>query len=190
VSELSAGMAALEHPDAMLPYSKLLSTALTVASGNSNSSDGTLLLIQTSAAPGGDVMATGAGAGKLGVPSMNSYLVSMAWPKSLAVAVFLVIILVTVVGNTLVILAVLTTRRLRTVTNCFVMNLAITDWLVGTCVMPPSVVLYITGENGSGGPVHAHRWPKIYGSVGALHFRGRWNRGKCLLFEALRWKFG
>ncbi|EDW95822.1 probable G-protein coupled receptor No18 [Drosophila yakuba] len=136
-------MAALEHPDVMLPYSKLLSTALTVASGNPNSSDATLLSIQATAAPAGEVMATGAE--KVGVPSMNSYLVSMAWPKSLAVAVFLVIILVTVVGNTLVILAVLTTRRLRTVTNCFVMNLAITDWLVGTCVMPPSVVLYITG---------------------------------------------
>jgi len=136
----------------MLLYSKFLSTALTVASGNS-STDGTLLLIQTTAAPAtGEAISTGAKVG--GVPSMNSYLVSMAWPKSLAVAVFLVIILVTVVGNTLVILAVMTTRRLRTVTNCFVMNLAITDWLVGTCVMPPSVVLYITGENdgGGGGP--------------------------------------
>ncbi|XP_037717991.1 5-hydroxytryptamine receptor 1D [Drosophila subpulchrella] len=127
----------------MLLYSKFLSTALTVASENS-SSDGTLLLIQTTAAPAsGEAISTGAKVG--GVPSMNSYLVSMAWPKSLAVAVFLVLILVTIVGNTLVILAVMTTRRLRTVTNCFVMNLAITDWLVGTCVMPPSVVLYITG---------------------------------------------
>ncbi|XP_017076557.2 LOW QUALITY PROTEIN: octopamine receptor [Drosophila eugracilis] len=127
-----------------LLYSKFMSNALSVATGNS-SSDGTLLLIQTtsSSPPAGDVLATGAS--KVGVPSMNSYLVSMAWPKSLAVAVFLILILVTVVGNTLVILAVLTTRRLRTVTNCFVMNLAITDWLVGTCVMPPSVVLYITG---------------------------------------------
>ncbi|XP_016950859.1 octopamine receptor [Drosophila biarmipes] len=128
----------------MLLYSKFLSTALTVASANS-SSDGPVLLIQTTSAPAaGEALTAGAKVAG-GVPSMNSYLVSMAWPKSLAVAVFLVLILVTVVGNTLVILAVLTTRRLRTVTNCFVMNLAITDWLVGTCVMPPSVVLYITG---------------------------------------------
>ncbi|XP_017119221.1 probable G-protein coupled receptor No18 [Drosophila elegans] len=126
----------LQHADAsaMLLYSKFLSTALTVATANNS--------IQTTAAPTGETTTNGL---KVGVPSMNSYLASMAWPKSLAVVVFLVIILVTVVGNTLVILAVLTTRRLRTVTNCFVMNLAITDWLVGTCVMPPSVVLYITG---------------------------------------------
>ncbi|XP_017047133.1 5-hydroxytryptamine receptor 1B [Drosophila ficusphila] len=135
----------LQHPDAIMLYSKFLSTALTVTTGNS-SSDGTLLLIQTTATPSGEIPPTGGSTTlKVGVPSMNSYLVSMAWPKSLAVAVFLILILVTVVGNTLVILAVLTTRRLRTVTNCFVMNLAITDWLVGTCVMPPSVVLYITG---------------------------------------------
>ncbi|XP_030376296.1 octopamine receptor [Scaptodrosophila lebanonensis] len=82
----------------------------------------------------------------MAVPSVNSYFIGMAWPKAIAVAFFLLLILATVIGNTLVILAVLTTRRLRTVTNCFVMNLAITDWLVGTCVMPPAVVLYITGS--------------------------------------------
>ncbi|KAJ4433003.1 hypothetical protein ANN_15260 [Periplaneta americana] len=43
------------------------------------------------------------------------------------------------VGNTLIIVAVITTRRLRTVTNCFVMSLAVADWLVGIFVMPPAV---------------------------------------------------
>ncbi|KAH8295511.1 hypothetical protein KR018_012506, partial [Drosophila ironensis] len=140
-----------EAAEPMLLYSRLLSTAISLDNTTSTSgSDVTLLPIRTTEtavtdAPDGDAMATTTTL-KVGVPSMNSYLVSMAWPKSLAVAVFLVLILVTVVGNTLVILAVLTTRRLRTVTNCFVMNLAITDWLVGTCVMPPSVILYITGD--------------------------------------------
>lgn len=56
-----------------------------------------------------------------------------------------VLIVITVIGNTLVILSVLTTRRLRTVTNCFVMSLAVADWLVGIFVMPPAVALYLIG---------------------------------------------
>ncbi|KRF79140.1 tyramine receptor 1 isoform X2 [Drosophila virilis] len=77
---------------------------------------------------------------------MSSSLKSMAWPKSIAVAIFLLLILVTVIGNMLVILAVLTTRRLRTVTNCFVMSLAVADLLVGIFVMPPAVALHVIGS--------------------------------------------
>jgi len=50
-------------------------------------------------------------------------------------------------GNTLVIAAVLTTRRLRTVTNCFVMSLAVADWLVGVFVMPPKIVLHLSSKS-------------------------------------------
>jgi hypothetical protein len=42
--------------------------------------------------------------------------------------------------------AVTTTRRLRTVTNCFVMSLAVADWLVGIFVMPPKVALQVMGK--------------------------------------------
>ncbi|CAH0394700.1 unnamed protein product [Bemisia tabaci] len=50
------------------------------------------------------------------------------------------------VGNTLIITAVLTTRRLRTVTNCFVMSLAVADFLVGIFVMPLAVAAYLMGQ--------------------------------------------
>uniref|UniRef100_A0A1B0BTM8 G-protein coupled receptors family 1 profile domain-containing protein n=1 Tax=Glossina palpalis gambiensis TaxID=67801 RepID=A0A1B0BTM8_9MUSC len=65
-------------------------------------------------------------------PSIISNIIKMDWHKAIAVPILMLLILVTVVGNTLVILAILTTRRLRSVTNCFILNLAITDWLVDT----------------------------------------------------------
>lgn len=61
------------------------------------------------------------------------------------VVVFCLLIIVVIIGNTLVILSVLTTRRLRTVTNLFVMSLAVADWLVGIFVMPPAVAYYLMG---------------------------------------------
>lgn len=71
---------------------------------------------------------------------------SIDWTDLLLALLLCVLIVITVIGNTLVILAVLTTRRLRTVTNCFVMSLAVADWLVGIFVMPPAVAVYLVGE--------------------------------------------
>jgi tyramine receptor len=68
------------------------------------------------------------------------------WTKIVLIVLFCLLIIITIIGNTLVILSVITTRRLRTVTNLFVMSLAVADWLVGIFVMPPAVFVFSVGE--------------------------------------------
>ncbi len=50
------------------------------------------------------------------------------------------------VGNILVILSVFTNRRLRTVTNCFVVSLAVADLCVSILVMPLGIIVEVTGR--------------------------------------------
>ncbi|XP_066516365.1 alpha-1D adrenergic receptor isoform X2 [Hoplias malabaricus] len=67
-------------------------------------------------------------------------------PQVVAVSVFLaVFISVAIVGNILVILSVLCNRHLRTVTNFFIVNLAIADLLLGVVVLPFSASLEVLG---------------------------------------------
>uniref|UniRef100_A0A4W5P7M6 Histamine H2 receptor n=1 Tax=Hucho hucho TaxID=62062 RepID=A0A4W5P7M6_9TELE len=54
------------------------------------------------------------------------------------------LILLTVFGNVLVCLAVCATPRLRCLTNCFIVSLAITDLLLGMLVLPFSALLQLT----------------------------------------------
>ena len=71
------------------------------------------------------------------------------YPLSRAVSVGLIlgiIVMFALVGNVLVILAVFTNRRLRTVTNCFVVSLATADLLVSCLVMPLSISIEISGD--------------------------------------------
>lgn len=56
-------------------------------------------------------------------------------------AVLALLIVLTVCGNVLVCLAVCATRRLRCVTNCFIVSLAVTDLLLGALVLPFSAML-------------------------------------------------
>lgn len=56
------------------------------------------------------------------------------------------IILLTIVGNVLVCLAVCASRRLRCLTNCFIVSLAMTDLLLGLLVLPFSALLQFNEE--------------------------------------------
>lgn len=58
-------------------------------------------------------------------------------------AILALLIVLTVCGNVLVCLAVCTTRRLRCVTNCFIVSLAVTDLLLGALVLPFSALLEV-----------------------------------------------
>ncbi|XP_076861917.1 histamine receptor H2a [Brachyhypopomus gauderio] len=55
-------------------------------------------------------------------------------------------IVLTVFGNVLVCLAVCATRRLRSVTNCFIVSLAVTDLLLGILVLPFSTLYEVTED--------------------------------------------
>ncbi|XP_058802596.1 5-hydroxytryptamine receptor 1D-like isoform X1 [Phymastichus coffea] len=67
------------------------------------------------------------------------------WIDLSLAAFFSVLIIITILGNTLIIAAVVTTKRLRSVTNYFVSSLATADLLVGLAVMPPAVFLQLNG---------------------------------------------
>ncbi|XP_076244946.1 putative G-protein coupled receptor No18 [Calliopsis andreniformis] len=83
------------------------------------------------------------------------------WTDLVLAGLFTILIIVTIVGNTLVIAAVITTRRLRSVTNCFVSSLAAADLLVGLAVMPPSVWLQLTGGTWQLGDVLCDSWVSL-----------------------------
>ncbi|KAK3101920.1 hypothetical protein FSP39_007360 [Pinctada imbricata] len=55
------------------------------------------------------------------------------------------IIVVVLLGNSLVIIAVIKTRKLRTVTNIYIVSLACSDLLLGICVLPYSASYEVLG---------------------------------------------
>ncbi|XP_011500363.1 PREDICTED: 5-hydroxytryptamine receptor 7-like [Ceratosolen solmsi marchali] len=89
----------------------------------------------------------------------NDYLPN--WTDLVLAICFSILIVITIVGNTLVIAAVITTRRLRSVTNCFVSSLAAADLLVGLAVMPPAVLLQLNGGTWELGEVLCDSWVSL-----------------------------
>lgn len=73
----------------------------------------------------------------------SSCLDSVAFKITVSVALT-VLILITIAGNVVVCLAVGLNRRLRTLTNCFIVSLAITDLLLGLLVLPFSAIYQLS----------------------------------------------
>ncbi|XP_028816459.1 histamine receptor H2a [Denticeps clupeoides] len=78
---------------------------------------------------------------------MKTHWKKRMWPQILLGVLLSLLILVTVCGNVLVCLAVCATRRLRCVTNCFIVSLAITDLLLGALVLPFSAFTAIRRDS-------------------------------------------
>lgn len=77
------------------------------------------------------------------------------------IVAYALIFLLCMVGNALVCFIVLKNRHMRTVTNMFILNLAVSDLLVGIFCMPTTLVdNLITGECGQGGS-RSTSWPPL-----------------------------
>uniref|UniRef100_A0AAX7SJY7 Histamine H2 receptor n=1 Tax=Astatotilapia calliptera TaxID=8154 RepID=A0AAX7SJY7_ASTCA len=72
--------------------------------------------------------------------------VSIMLSKVMLAFILILLILLTVAGNVLVCLAVCASRRLRCLTNCFILSLAVTDLLLGLLVLPFSALLQLNEE--------------------------------------------
>ncbi|XP_013173847.1 PREDICTED: neuromedin-K receptor-like [Papilio xuthus] len=68
------------------------------------------------------------------------------WGQFAWLIVFAVMLLLAIIGNTLVIWIVLAHRRMRTVTNCFLVNLAVADLLMATLNGAPNFVFLVTAN--------------------------------------------
>ena len=69
--------------------------------------------------------------------------------KGLKITAYVIALLVSLVGNSLVMAAVLKNRQMRTVTNCLIVNMAASDLLVTLFNMPQTMYFVVTAPDSS-----------------------------------------
>lgn len=90
------------------------------------------------------------------------------WVAAIFITSYLLIFLLCVVGNGGVCFIVLWSRHMRTVTNLFILNLAVSDLLVGLFCMPTTLLDNIIAGGLAAGGVGRARGACPGGSVGIL----------------------
>lgn len=73
--------------------------------------------------------------------------------KCLFVITYVIIMLLSVLGNLLVILTIVTNAKMRSITNMFLVSLAVSDLLIATVNMPFQLKFYIQNEWTLGAPL-------------------------------------
>lgn len=68
--------------------------------------------------------------------SLSSWLTT----SRIQIILYITILLLAIVGNALVILTLIQNRRMRTITNVFLLNLAVSDILLGVLCMPITLI--------------------------------------------------
>ncbi|KAF5892103.1 5-hydroxytryptamine receptor 2A-like, partial [Clarias magur] len=78
--------------------------------------------------------------------------------KNWAALLIMLIVVITIAGNILVIMAVTLERKLQNATNYFLMSLAVADMLLGLLVMPVSMVTILYGYSWPLPPILCPLW--------------------------------
>lgn len=74
------------------------------------------------------------------IATSSSSLSSWLTTSRIQIILYITILLLAIIGNALVILTLIQNRRMRTITNVFLLNLAVSDILLGVLCMPITLI--------------------------------------------------